>query len=123
MSLLNVMCKELGVEVGEEWLGNDGDKYKITKNGELQCWFNVARVWNTLDNEWYRRLLTGELKPVWKPMIGTVYYVPRISDTFRYDFYRWKDNDVDNWFLRNNLIFKTEEEAIEFTNKMLEVVK
>ena len=125
--MLEMICKELGVEVGEEWLGDDGYEHQISKKGTLRTYIrqgaSVERC--EISNELWLDIVVGELKPVWKPQKGDKYYIPYIDaiEEERYNFLYWKDEDTDNWYRHNDLMFKTKEEAIERANEMLEVVK
>ena len=123
MSLLEKLCKELGVEVGEEWKNDVGDTYKITDKGLYYKWTPTG--WDECDRHDYNRLLTGKLKPVWKPKVGDRYYYPFFiaDESERYVFTCWGDTDGDKWYRDNDLMFKTKEEAIECANKMLEAIK
>lgn len=59
--LVDMICKELGVEKGEEWLANDGNKYRITVLGKLLYWHNNQR-WYTSDD--WDEVLIGRIKPI-----------------------------------------------------------
>lgn len=123
--MLEMICEQLGVGIEEEWLGNDYYKYKITENGKLQWWLE-EEGWSTLSGEWYRRLLAGELKPLWEPKNGIKYYVPCIFSSTEYVRYQnrvWDSNDEDWHNLKRGLVCKTKEEAIGKANKMLKVLK
>ena len=125
--MLNLICKELGVEIGEEWLGNDGHTYKIDENGDISmevsgngcvdclAWSEVSGLWGDL--------VVGELKPVSKPKAGEVYYIPAVDELDKYIDFTWADCDDDEVNHRRGLVFKTKEEAIECANKMLGVIK
>ena len=114
------MGNKLGVEAGEEWRGNDGEKYKITETGEFirideTNWFNV--------DDWIPRLLTGKLKPIWEPKEDEFYYIPNIYEEKKFTRYKWINDIEDNKYARFNIVFKTKEEAITCTEKILEVIK
>lgn len=67
MSLLDILCKQIGVEIGEVWKGNDGHYYKIDEEGYLL----TSRVDEASIDEYaweavsfsIPRLLRGELRP------------------------------------------------------------
>lgn len=125
MSLLEKICKKLEIEVGDSWAGDAGKQYKINEYGQV-------RVWNEEYGEWIEsyynlgHVINGDLKPKWKPKEGELYYVPYIHSNKekRYTVYTW-DNDckVARFHFENNLNFKTKEEAIETTNKILESLR
>lgn len=119
--MLERLCRELGVEINDEWLGTDGNLYKIKHTGFLQV-YEEGQWWN--DNTSYSSLLLGHLKPLWKPKEDDVYYMPSIywSDiNDKYWMTRWDGDSTDMYRLKNNLIFQTKEEAIEATNEILEL--
>ena len=124
MNLLEKICKELGVEIGKEWVGTDKGLYKFDNHGNLLKYHNSHKNWY---KEQYltSKIISGELKPVWKPKIGEEYFFPYIDmETHeRWDFSYWEDTNIDMWYLENNLVFKTKEEALKATNKMLKVLR
>ena len=67
MKLLNMLCKQIGVEIEEVWKGNDGHYYKIDEEGYLLT--SCADESGTSEYMWEAvsfsipRLLRGELKP------------------------------------------------------------
>ena len=123
MSLLEKLCKELGVEIEEVWVGNSGSTYKIDKSGEVLRWKN--------NDGWVKSIFTlqeivlGELKPVYQPKFGDAYYYPEPHpvESCRYDVNTWGDNDWNYWHLKNNMVFETKEEAIDASNKMIASLK
>lgn len=123
--LLEKICEHLGVEVGEEWENDVGDAYKITKKGLFYKW--TATDWIECDNLDYNRLLTGELKPVWKPKEGEFYFTPNLQlscEERLFNMWKWrKSSPSSKWHSKLGIIYRTEEEAIAVANKMLEVVK
>ena len=124
MNLLEKICKELGVEIGETWESNDGYEYKINEYGEI--W-----EWDKLHDEWIQSTFTlrdvviGELRPVWKPKDGEMYYTPRFThdQNHRYCADVWRNGKWDNWAYDNKLIFKTKEEAINCAHEMIILAK
>lgn len=42
--MLGLMCKELGVELEEEWTGNNGEEYRIDKDG-LKVYVGLSDGW------------------------------------------------------------------------------
>lgn len=56
-----------------------------------------------------------ELRPVWKPEIEESYYV---ADVGAVSEYRWGDDEVDQHYLNTGTLFKTEEEADNYTRSL-----
>lgn len=128
------VAKLLGVEEGEVFQVNgdtslekcffmftDGFLY-ISDNGKDDSWC-VA------NDSILIRLLYGYLsicKPLWKPAFGDRYYTPSIDhkdSLFLYTADVWTDDKFDKEFYKRGLVFKTREEAIAMTEKLLSVVK
>lgn len=111
MRLLDIVCKELGVEIGEGWFGNDGERYTIDKNGNLHS--GGMGKWEDI--------VSGTLIPKWKPEIGEEYFAPRLTrrEDTRYSFIRWEADEADSWYWEHNLVCKTKEKAIELATKMI----
>ena len=121
--MLELMCKELGIEIGEEWLGSDTNTYKITTNGHLERLENGIFC---IRDYMFQDLLTGKLKPVWKPKAGEIYYIPDIpweNEGDRYSYAVWLNDSIDQFRFKNNLVFRTKEEAIARANEILKVLK
>ena len=121
--MLNLICDKLGIVIGEEWLGDNGKTYMINNFGALWEVENPNLSGKDIQSNWML-LLTGKLKPLWKPKEDDVYYMPSIywSDIDdRYWMTRWTGDPTDMHRLKNNLIFQTKEEAIEATNEILEL--
>ena len=116
-------CKELGIEIGEEWLGSDTNTYKITTNGHLERLENGIFY---IRDYMFQNLITGKLKPVWKPKSRETYYIPDIPwehEGGRYSYAAWLNDSLDQFRFKNNLVFRTKEEAIERANEILKVLK
>lgn len=122
MDLLEMICKELGVEVGDSWAGDAEKQYKINKYGQV-------RVWNEEYGEWIEsyynlgHVINGDLKPKWKPKEGEKYYYPEIAYNTQYGVSYWKNGTVDNLRLMRGIVFKTAEEAIECATNMIDLAK
>jgi len=56
----------------------------------------------------------------WVPEIGTIYYFSDIDSSVMSDYCSWEDDEIDNYRLKNNLVFKTKKQARERTREMLE---
>lgn len=120
MSLVEKLCKELGVEVGEKWIGNDNKEYAIRPNGQL---LNFKENSIDIGLDCIERVLRGELKPIWKPKLGETYYVPSITMEDKYIALTWTETEGDKRNQERGAVFKTKEEAIEMGNKMLKIAK
>lgn len=125
MSLVEKLCKEIGVEVEEVWMGNDGWHYCINDSGEL-----ISKEYkdNLEEDEFSRldnisRVLSGELKPIWEPKLGETYYVPSITIEEKYILLTWTETRGDKRNQERGAVFKTKEEAIAAANKMIEFIK
>lgn len=123
MSLVEKICEELGVEVGEKWLGNDGNYYKITEDGTVELLDENGELVLS-GHEYWEDIFTEKLKPEWKPKVGETYYVPDIYGVYEsmYTAYNW-NNSLDNIFYNRGLVFKTKEEAVSVANKILEAIR
>lgn len=121
-TVLEIICKELGVTVGEEWTGNDGHEYMITDFGQI-------KKWNDENEEWIEafynlgHLVAKELKPVWKPKEREEYWVPDIYSDSLCTTFGWVESEVDKLWQKRKIIFKTKEEATSCAEKMLDVIK
>lgn len=121
-----------GVELGESFMitsdtqGDYQNYYRFTENNCLET--------SDGDVEWGRatavvllkRLLMGDARIVklpWKPKMGERYYVSDIFDRDLFDYYLWDDDERDEELYKRGLVFKTKEEAIEMSKKMLAVAK
>ena len=64
------------------------------------------------------------LEPLkWKPIMNEIYYYPVIGEKSLTDWHRWKNDEVDNRLLKNNLIFRSREDALKAAEKMLNALK
>lgn len=129
MTLLEKLCKEIGVKTGEEWLANDGKTYMI--DNKIVEWYEPTEVdsmdyesWVFSDDNVYKKLLLGELKPIWTPKKeDEVYTICFLEDDYVYDFL-WKGGTPwEQEMIESGLVFETKEEAIETANKMLTMLK
>lgn len=126
MTLLEKMCEELGVKIGEEWKGNDGGHYKINPSGRL---WKVEYIDNLEENAYERlenieRVLTGELKPTWKPKTGEPCYIPNPTWEQMYERKYWGGgNEYYKLMWERGLVYKTKEEAIRCAEEMIALAK
>lgn len=132
MSLLEKLCKEIGVEVGEEWLGNDGKTYIIEKESIIEYYEPVN--YNNSDSEdyasWvlsgyevYADILQGRLKPTTKPKKEEIYYIPDITTPKLYHAMMWMDVEEDIEFYEKGLVFKTKEEAANMAREAMQFIR
>ena len=66
----------------------------------------------------------GYIFPVekWTPEMNEVYCIPSLTCEGKYDYRYWDNNKTDKYYLANNLVCRTKEEAIALTDKMLGAV-
>ena len=123
--MLNLICDKLCIVIGEEWLGDNGKTYMINNFGALWEVENPNLSGKDIQSNWML-LLTGKLKPLWKPNKGAMYYVPEIQSSDvddRYVMASWNGGYTDIHRLTNNMVFSTKEGAIEAANEMLKLWK
>ena len=63
------------------------------------------------------------VKLPWKPKMDEKYYIPSIFDWDFYKYNFWLNDEYDEKFYKRGLVFKTKEEAIEMSKKMLAMTK
>ena len=63
------------------------------------------------------------VKLPWKPKMDEKYYIPSIFDWDFYKYNFWLNDEYDEKFYKRGLVFKTKEEAIEMSKKMLAIAK
>lgn len=125
MILVEKLCKELGVKVGEKWIGNDGKAYTISKTGKIFKYNDDGFCIGSGYGEW-EKIFTGSLRPKWKPKVGDTYYVPYldfIDEGQYYNVRTWNNTKYGRVMLQYNLVFRTKEEATEATSKMLKSLR
>lgn len=60
----------------------------------------------------------------WKPIAGERYYIPCINNTSGYDRHIWSNSDrFDKPYFDMNMVCKTQEDAINLTDKILNMLK
>lgn len=123
MDLLEMICKELGVEIGEKWEGNDGYKYRISKNGKIFVYDKRGFYTGSCGFGRWESVFNGDLKPKWKPKWKEEYYVPDLLIKDLYDVRYWTGSEFGKQTLERNLAFKTKEEAINCAISMIELAK
>lgn len=68
-------------------------------------------------------ILGYEVEGEWKPKKNEIYYTIYFATSYMYVVSSWQDDAVDNRLFELNLVFRTKEEAIAMTEKMLAVAK
>lgn len=125
MNHMKQVANMLGVEVGEVFRLKEYESYfKFTeKNFESSV---NGTTWLAGDSLTLKFILEGNItikKLPWKPTDEEGYYIPCVDHPQMYDYWTWQDNEADQYRFECGLVFKTREEAIELTKKMLAVVK
>ena len=130
MNWVKEMCGKLGIKENEEWEGKGENAksfciYKLSDDGYLYYKRTDIKMEWDIDPFDTASLLTGKLKPVWKPKEGEMYYTPRFTHdpNHRYCADVWRNGKWDNWAYDNKLIFKTKQEAINCVNEMIILAK
>lgn len=121
---MRAIIKCLGVEVGEV--------FKI--DSKPHCLFRFTHKclqvsvtpgrWLMGSDDYLRGFLNGSLsicKLFWKPKKRETYYCPNIFGMDLYDVSVWDDGIVDKEFYIRGLVFKTKEEAIAMSRRMLAI--
>ena len=129
---INEVGKLLGVEVGEVFQVDnqpslEGTNFKFSEGFlHLSVKTKDGDNWVVADDSRLLGLLYGTLsirKIPWKPKDGETYYIPAIGGEFGYYTVYWFGGNGDKLRYRRGLVFRTKEEAIAMTKKLLAVVK
>ena len=128
------VAQMLGVEIGETFKVTD-DTYgayqlyhRFTESNGIEI-SDDGVTWERAKAVVLKSLLMGDARIVklpWKPKMEEKYYIPNIFDWNSwnsYDYYLWLDDKRDKEFYKRGLVFKTKEEAIEMSKKMLAMAK
>ena len=123
-SYMTKVAKMLGVEIGEV--------FKI--DSKPHCLFRFTHkclqvsvtpdFWLMGSDDYLRGFLNGSLsihKLFWKPKKREIYYCPNIFGIDLYNVSVWDDSIVDKEFYKRGLVFKTKEEAIAMSRRMLAI--
>ena len=125
------VAQMLGVKIGETFKLTDdthGDYhryYQFTDKKGFETSVDGLK-WETAAAVVLRGILMGDIRIVklpWKPKIEEKYYVPNIFDLDSYSYNFWFDDEHDEKFYKRGLVFKTKEEAIGMSKKMLAITK
>lgn len=122
----------LGVEIGEVFKISDdnwtGDLYyRLTKKNGIE-YSEDNTSWKQGEGMILRDLMLGDVrisKLPWKPINGEKYYIPYISINKEnmYEKYHWGGDRTDEAFYEQGIVFKTKEEALAMSEKILAFVK
>lgn len=122
------VAQVLGVELGEEFRIQGirpSVLFKISERGLVSHRLG-SDDWAT-DSIMLVRLLTGDfaeiIKLPWKPKKNEEYFIPDITMMCNYSIRVWNDEVNDEHLYQKGIVFKTAEEAIEISKKMLQEVK
>lgn len=127
------VAKILGVELEEvfSFKGSSGcytycsDTYlKFTENGLKE---SVNRTsWHNAAAWMWKGLITGALKInklPWKPSRDDAYYMPSTISIGKYIKLFWTGSKNDEDSYQQGLVFRTEKEAVELAEEMLDVAR
>lgn len=126
------VAKLLGVELGESFkivddiFGEHPKYYRFAENVCLEASKDGVN-WETADAGVLEDILIGDvmiIKLPWKPTHeGGRYYTPALdTESGCYTVY-WENDDTDKRRYRRGLVFKTREEAIAVSKKMLDILE
>lgn len=125
------VAKLLGVEVGEVFqVGNDDSLksyyFRFSKIGLEFSKSMGDNTWVTTDSYTLLSLLRGEL-PIkrlpWKPTGGDLYCYSDPASPVVWGRCSWTSRGVDKYRFNHGLVFRTSEEAIALTKKLLAVAQ
>ena len=122
------VSKMFGLELEEHFhitkKSYENTVYKFTKDG-VAFYDNKLRIWYESVGA-LAGILTGETEVVklpWKPKMDEKYYIPSIFDWDFYKYNFWLNDECDEKYYKRGLVFKTKEEAIKMSKKMLAMAK
>lgn len=125
------IAEMFGVEVGEVFqVGNDDSlKSYYLRFSKIGLEFSKSmgdNTWVTADSYTLLSLLRGELsikRLPWKPAIGDRYCYSDPSSPVMWGRCSWTSHGVDKYRFNHGLVFRTSEEAIALTKKLLAVAQ
>lgn len=97
---------------------------KFTKNGLMES--ADKNSWHSAAAWVWKGLITGALKITklpWRPSRGDAYYMPSTASIGKYIKLFWTGSKADKSSYRQGLIFRTEKEAVELAEEMLDVAR
>lgn len=123
----------LGVELGEPFkitddTHDDCQRYhRFTESAGIEI-SDDGIEWKTAGTVILKFLLMGNVrisKLPWKPINGEKYYIPYVSINKEnmYEKYHWNGDRTDEAFYEQGIVFKTKEEALAMSEKILAFVK
>ena len=125
------VAQVLGVKIGESFKLTDDTHgeyhqyYQFTDKKGFETSLDGVK-WKTAAAEVLKDILMGDIRIVklpWKPKTGEKYYIPNIFNWNSYNYYLWVDDERDKELYKRGLVFKTKEEAIKMSKKMLAMAK
>ena len=127
------VAQMLGVKLEEVFKVTDDDSgkyhnyYKFTeKKGIEVSEDNVkweADTAGTLALKWLLIGYARIIKLPWRPSRGDVYYIPSVTSIGKYIKIFWIGSKNDEDFYQQGLVLRTEKEAIELAEEMLDVAR
>ena len=122
----------LGIEIGQSFkivddtYGIRQSYYRLTEENGCEI-SDDNTSWVTVSAEVLKWLIMGDVrisKLPWKPTNeGEWYYTPALdTESGCYTVY-WENDDTDKRRYRRGLVFKTREEAIAVSKKMLDILE
>jgi len=94
-----------------------------SKEGELISkafpWHDeIADYWADINLKWLKHI-----EKKWKPKTWEYYFIPTPLNYEKYYAGIWNDDDIDKIRMERGLVFKTKEEAIALTDKILKFIE
>lgn len=135
-SYMTKVAKMLGVEIGEVFKIDSKPhclfrfthkclQVSVTPDFWLMGSYDYLHGFSNMGSDDYLRgFLNGSLsihKLFWKPKKRETYYCPNIFGKDLYNVNVWDDSIVDKEFYIRGLVFKTKEEAIAMSRRMLAI--
>ena len=120
-------AKMLGLELREEFcIKKYQGFFRFTGDGLQWVLNSKYATWTLADPLILKDILKGKetiTKFPYKPAKMEIYYTPCVAEVFRCDRFTWFDDSNDHFRLRHGLVFKTSDEAVAMTNKMLKLAE
>ena len=121
----------LGVTIYEVFrIDTDSDDYyRITKEGlEIDVSESSSNVhdWKPAPDQTLLLLIWGQIDVIklrWKPGYGEAYFVPNLLSYAQFTPMRWYDTAHNKVEYDKGIVFRTEEEAIDATKKVLSIIR